>query len=213
MYKNIDFVNPVIRLMILLLGMGIIMQARAAVEVGKPAPDFILKSASGKSVSLSDYRGKTVVLEWTNHDCPFVRKHYESGNMQGLQKKYTKEGVVWLSVISSAPGEQGYVSASEAKALTESRKAAPSDVLFDPEGSTGHLYGAVTTPHMYIINPEGVLVYNGAIDSIRSKDQADIKKAVNYVDVGLQAVLAGKAVEHSLTRPYGCNVKYKKAAS
>lgn len=210
MYKIQFMASFITKMLMLLLSASLVLQAQAAVDTGKPALDFTLKDMNGKAVSLSDYRGKTVVLEWTNHECPFVKKHYESGNMQALQKKYTEKGVVWLSVISSAPGEQGYVLADKAAALTGSRNAHPSNVLFDPEGEVGHLYGALTTPHMYIIDSEGVLVYNGAIDSIRSKDQADVKKAINYVEAALQAVLAGKAVELPLTRPYGCSIKYKK---
>lgn len=183
--------------------------ARAEVEIGKTAPSFALTDSNGKEVSLADYQGKTVVLEWTNHQCPFVRKHYASDNMQSLQEKYTQEGVVWLSVISSAPGTEGFVSGDEANKLTEKRDAHPTKVLLDPSGEVGRLYGAMTTPHMYIITSEGTLVYNGAIDSIRSADQADIAKADNYVDLGLQAVLSGKPVKTALTRPYGCSVKYE----
>lgn len=181
----------------------------ARVSIDAPAPGFTLTNSQGESVSLSDYKGKYVVLEWTNHLCPYVKKHYDSENMQGLQSKYTGQEVVWLSIISSAPGKQGYVEADEANALTAERKAKPSHVLFDPEGQTGKLYDAKTTPHMYIIDPAGQLRYAGAIDSIKSANQADIAKAVNYVDSGLTTLFSGGEVENKLTAPYGCSVKYK----
>jgi peroxiredoxin len=176
--------------------------------IDKPAPAFSAKSISGKTVSLSEFRGKTVVLEWTNHQCPFVQKHYNSDNMQTLQRKYTKDGVVWLTLISSAPGKQGYVSADKAKQLTTDRKAAPSDILLDSDGVVGKLYGAKTTPHMYIIDGEGILRYMGGIDSIRSTDQADIKRADNYVKNGLDELMAGKAIAQTVSSPYGCSIKY-----
>lgn len=182
--------------------------AFAGAEVGAPAPDFSLKSADGADVKLSDYAGKNVILEWTNHECPFVKKHYGSGNMQSLQAKYTGKDVVWLSIISSAPGKQGFVDAAEAQSLTQERKAKPSAVLFDPNGEVGKAYDAKTTPHMYIVNKEGELVYAGGIDSIQSANPDDIKKADNYVDMAMAEVLAGKEVSKSVTRPYGCSVKY-----
>lgn len=184
--------------------------ANAAVEVGKPAPDFQLVNEKGQAVSLSGLKGKFVILEWTNHECPFVKKHYGAKNMQTLQNKYTKEGVVWLSIISSAPGKQGFVSADEAKALSETRSATPSHILFDPKGEVGRMYDAKTTPHMYIIDKEGVLQYNGGIDSIPSANPADIGKAENYLDSAFAELKAGKSVSKSLTRPYGCSVKYAK---
>ncbi|MBE1301667.1 MAG: redoxin domain-containing protein [Alteromonadaceae bacterium] len=183
--------------------------ANANVNVDQPAPDFKLVNSNGESVNLSDYQGKYVVLEWTNHLCPYVKKHYGSDNMQSLQRKYNDKEVVWLSIISSAPGKQGYVEADEANQLTASRNAAPAHVLFDPEGDVGKLYGAKTTPHMYIIDPAGELKYKGAIDSIKSANPADIPKATNYLDEGMKALLAGGEVEDKSTVPYGCSVKYK----
>lgn len=183
-------------------------QALAAINIGEPAVDFTLQDADGKTVTLADFEGKTVVLEWTNHQCPFVVKHYDSDNMQNLQKKYTAKDVVWLSIISSADGKQGSVTAEEAKTLTTDRSAAPTHVLFDRDGKIGKAYGAKTTPHMYVINTAGELVYKGAIDSISSSSKNDVSKAENYVDLALTEVLAGKPVSQSATRPYGCSVKY-----
>ena len=187
---------------------GLSVTSFAAVQVDQPAPDFSLNSAAGSTVSLSDYQGKTVVLEWTNHDCPYVQKHYDSDNMQSLQRKYAAKDVVWLSIISSAPGKQGYVDAETANQLTSSRNAAPTQVLFDPEGTVGRQYGARTTPHMYIIDKEGSLRYAGGIDSIKSANPSDIAKATNYVDEGLTSLLAGQAIAKKSSSPYGCSVKY-----
>lgn len=186
-----------------------IFTAQAKISVDSAAPDFSLVNETGDTVTLSDHKGKYVILEWTNHLCPYVQKHYGSDNMQGLQGEYTDQDVVWLSIISSAPGKQGYVSAQESMALTEERGASPSHVLFDPEGSVGKMYSAKTTPHMYIIDPEGILRYAGAIDSIKSANPADIVKADNYVDLSMSALMAGKQVANKLTPPYGCSVKYK----
>lgn len=182
--------------------------AIAAPRVGEPAPDFTGMDTQGKTHRLADYRGKTVVLEWTNHDCPYVRKHYGAGNMQEQQREAAAQGVIWLSVISSAPGEQGHVSPAEADELTRSRKAAPHAVLLDPEGRIGRAYGAKTTPHMYIIDDAGRLVYMGGIDSITTADPADIPKATQYVRVALRERAAGQPVTTPVTRPYGCSVKY-----
>ncbi len=182
--------------------------AMAEPVVGSPAPTFTGIDTKGNKVSLSDFLGKTVILEWTNHDCPFVRKHYNSGNMQMTQKKAAEDGVVWLSVISSAPGEQGNVSPAQADALTVDRKAHPSAVLLDPSGSIGRLYDARTTPHMFIIDAKGTLTYHGAIDSIKSADVNDVPKAQNYVLTALAQMKAGEAVKPQGTRPYGCSVKY-----
>ncbi len=182
--------------------------ANAKVAIGKPAPDFSITDAAGNTQTLSQYAGKVVVLEWTNHECPFTVKHYKTGNMQGLQQRYTEQDVVWLSVISSAPGKQGHVSPEQAQELTESRKAEPSAVLLDQQGQLGRLYEAKTTPHMFIVDGDGLLQYNGAIDSIRSADSADIEPATNYVASALDALLANQPVEVSLTKPYGCSVKY-----
>lgn len=183
-------------------------QLHAAAKIDEAAPDFTLTDSRGQTVSLSDYKGKPVVLEWTNHECPFVRKHYESGNMQKLQRDYTGKGAIWLSIISSAPGKQGHVSGDQAEELTKSRAAAPTAVLLDPTGKVGQSYGAKTTPHMYIIDKEGILRYAGGIDSIKSTDQADIKTAKNYVAQSLDELLAGKPVSEPATAPYGCGVKY-----
>ena len=182
--------------------------AAGAPDVGKPAPGFTLPDSDGKQHALADYRGSYVVLEWTNHECPFVRKHYNSGNMQKLQKEATAEGVVWLSVISSAPGTQGHVSPAEANELTRERDAAPSAVLMDPEGTVGKAYGARTTPHMYIIDPQGTLIYMGGIDDKPSTRLSDVETATNYVRVALAEVKDGKPVSDAVTRPYGCSVKY-----
>ena len=183
--------------------------ASAAVTVGQPAPDFTGVDSQGKTQRLSDYRGKVVVLEWTNHECPFVEKHYGAGNMQAQQKEAAGKGVVWLSVISSAPGYEGHVSAAEANQLTAKRGASPTAVILDPEGKIGRLYEAKTTPHMYIIDRDGKLVYMGGIDSIPSANAADIPKATQYVRQALDEVLAGKPVSQGVTRPYGCSVKYR----
>tara|TARA_R110000868_G_scaffold68688_6_gene203097 strand:+ start:169 stop:807 length:639 start_codon:yes stop_codon:yes gene_type:complete len=182
--------------------------AMAEPTVGSPAPVFTGVDTKGQKVNLADYRGKTVILEWTNHDCPFVVKHYSSGNMQMTQKKAVDDGIVWLSVISSAPGEQGNVSGAEADDLTASRKASPSAVLLDPSGEIGRKYAARTTPHMFIIDPKGMLAYHGAIDSIKSTDVTDISKAQNYVLNALAQMKAGEPVKPQGTRPYGCSVKY-----
>lgn len=192
---------------------GLIMTAAAyaAPEIGKPAPDFSATDSNGKTVKLSDFRGKTVVLEWTNDGCPYVGKHYSSGNMQTLQKDAAAKGVIWLTIISSAPGSQGYVTGEEANALTSARGAAPAAVLLDPEGDVGHLYDARTTPHMFIVNKDGTLVYMGGIDDKATTDVADIKTAKNYVRAALDELAAGDPVENAVTRPYGCSIKYKPA--
>jgi len=180
--------------------------ANAAVEA--PAPAFTAQTADGKTVNLSDFKGKTVVLEWTNHDCPYVKKHYGSGNMQSQQKAAAAQGVVWLQVISSAPGQQGFVDGPTAKKLNADRGAAPTATLLDPKGELGKLYGAQTTPHMYVIKGDGTLAYKGGIDSIASAKAEDIAKAEPYVADALAAVAAGRKVEKASTRPYGCSVKY-----
>lgn len=177
-------------------------------EVGAQAPDFMLLDTYGNTHSLSEYAGKYVVLEWVNHDCPFVKKHYNTGNMQSLQKYAAEKGVAWISINSSAAGKQGNFSAEMWNQLTEEKGAMPSTVLLDPEGVVGKVYNAQTTPHMYIINPEGTLVYAGAIDSIPSVDEEDISEAQNYVKAALEESLAGKAVTVSSTKAYGCSVKY-----
>jgi peroxiredoxin len=180
-----------------------------AAKVGQPAPAFHAVDVAGKTVGLADYAGKTVVLEWTNDGCPFVGKHYDSGNMQALQQKYTAAGVVWLTIASSAPGEQGYVTPAEAKADLARWRAAPSDFLLDPDGILGRLYDARATPHMVVIDRAGHIAYMGAIDDKPSTRLADVKTAHNYVAVALDALAAGKPVAVASTHAYGCSIKYK----
>ena len=182
--------------------------AYAAPQVGQPAPDFSAVDSNGATQSLSALRGKTVVLEWTNHDCPFVRKHYNANNMQGLQREAADAGVVWLSVVSSPPGEQGHVSPAEANQLTTKRNAAPSAVVLDPESKMARAYNARVTPHMFIIGADGTLLYMGGIDSIASTRADDLAKATPYFRDALAAVTKGQPVTNAVTRPYGCAVKY-----
>lgn len=184
------------------------LAAPPPVKPGSVAPPFTLTSAGGGKISLADFKGKTVVLEWTNHECPFVRKHYASGNMQSLQRDAAKAGVVWLSIISSAPGEQGAVSPDVARQLTTSRDAAPAQVLFDPDGKVGRAYGARATPHMYVITPDGKLAYMGAIDDKPGANVSEIAGARNYVREALTALSSGKPVSPPQTRAYGCSIKY-----
>jgi len=182
--------------------------APSAARINAAAPDFSATDSYGKTRTLSTYKGKIVVLEWTNNGCPFVGKHYGSGNMQSLQKKYTGQGVIWLTVVSSAPGTQGFVSAAEANRDTETRGAAPTAVLLDPTGALGHLYGAQATPHMYVISPDGQLVYMGAIDDVPSADPSDIASARNHVAAAIEEVKGGQRVSVPATKAYGCSVKY-----
>jgi peroxiredoxin len=182
-------------------------------DIGKPAPLFTAVDSSGKTWSLADLKGKVVVIETTNHDCPYVRKHYNGKNMQDQQREAAAKGVVWLTSASSAKGEQGYVTAAEANQLTSSRDAAPAAVLLDPQSKIARAYGATVTPHMYIVDANGVLVYKGGIDSIASSSVSDIPKAKQYVRVGLGEVLAGKPVTDSSTRAYGCTLKYPRTSS
>ena len=182
--------------------------SQAEPKVGAPAPAFTAVNSDGKTVNLNDYRGKTIVLEWTNDGCPYVRKHYGSGNMQALQKKWTDQGIVWLSVISSPPGEQGFADGARANSLTAERKATPTLVLLDPKQQVARAYGATSTPHMYIIKPDGMLAYAGAIDDKPTSRTADINGAKNYVDEALSELKAGKPVSTPATRAYGCVVKY-----
>jgi hypothetical protein len=179
-----------------------------AVAPGSPAPDFQGTDSNGVQHSLSQYKGKYVVLEWANKGCPYDQKHYLSGSMANLQKEWTAKGVVWLSVISSAPGEQGYVTPAEENAYLKTMNAAPTAVLLDPTGVIGRLYSAKTTPHMFVIDPTGKLIYQGAIDNKPTTDQADLKGADNYLNNALNAAMAGKPVAVESTRPYGCSVKY-----
>jgi AhpC/TSA family len=204
------------RSLLVLLGGGVltlvVASSRAAdspqARLGAPAPNFTLSDSNGNSVSLADFKGKTVVLEWSNHECPYVRKHYGGNNMQGLQKKWTAQGVVWLTLISSQPGAQGFVHGLEANKLTEERGAAPSAVLLDPKGGVGRSYGAQVTPHMYVITADGVLVYMGGIDDKPTTRLEDLKTAKNFVDAALSEVAAGKTITVKTSRPYGCTIKY-----
>jgi peroxiredoxin len=182
--------------------------AFAAPTIGEPAPAFTAVDTAGKSRSLAEFKGKTVVLEWTNDGCPYVKKHYGAGNMQKLQQDATKAGHVWLSVISSAPGKQGHVNGAEADALTRTRGAEPTAVLLDPKGDVGRLYDAQTTPHMFVIDKAGILRYMGAIDDQPTTEAAMIVKARNYVREALAALSSGKKVAETATDPYGCSVKY-----
>jgi hypothetical protein len=182
--------------------------AAATARIGEPAPGFSLVDSTGQPRSLADYAGKTVVLEWTNHGCPFVKKHYGADNMQAQQRDASAGDVVWLTVNSSAPGQQGHVDGAGAERVRSEARAAQTAYLLDPDGTAGRAYGAKTTPHMYIIDPDGVLRYAGAIDSIPSADTADIAKATQYVPQALGELAAGQPLSVSLTRPYGCSVKY-----
>lgn len=180
----------------------------AAPEVGQPAPAFTLTDSNGQSHNLADFKGKFVVLEWLNHGCPFVKKHYDSNNMQKLQKEYTSKDVVWLSIVSSAPGKQGHMSPAETNAAKAEKGSAATAVLLDEDGTVGQLYGAKVTPELYVINPEGNLIYAGAIDDKKSVDPADVEGAANYVKRALDEALAGQPVSTPRTEPYGCSVKY-----
>lgn len=182
--------------------------AQSGPRTGAKAPDFAVLDVDGKPQKLSDFAGKTVILEWTNHECPYVRKHYSSATMQKLQKDMTGEGIVWLTVISSAPGDEGYADAAKAKELTKSRDAAPSNVLLDPKGKMGRAYGAQTTPHMYIIDAKGTLVYAGAIDNKPSASSSSLNGAKSYVRQAIAELKAGKPVSEPATKAYGCSVKY-----
>jgi hypothetical protein len=184
------------------------MPALAKVSVGEPAPDFTLADSNGKSHSLSQYKGKVVVLEWNNPQCPFVGKHYGSGNMQKQQADATASGVVWLTINSSATGKQGDITGAEANAYITKVGGKQAAYLLDPSGQVGHLYGARTTPHMYVIDKNGVLRYMGGIDSIKSTDQDDVAKATQYVPQALSELAAGKPISMPMAEPYGCGVKY-----
>ncbi|MBL0897885.1 MAG: thioredoxin family protein [Reyranella sp.] len=187
--------------------------ATAGPEVGKPAPLFTGTDSNGKTWSLADLKGKVVVLETTNHDCPYVRKHYSSNNMQEQQREAAAKGVVWLTLASNAAGEQGAVTPAQANELTRSRGAAPAAVLIDPQSKIARAYGATVTPHMYIVDAKGTLVYKGGIDSIPSSSAADVPKAKQYVRVALDEVLAGKPVSEASTRAYGCTMKYPRTST
>jgi thiol-disulfide isomerase/thioredoxin len=180
----------------------------ATAIVGQPAPSFSVTDASGKAVSLADFKGKTVVLEWVNPGCPYVRKHYDSTNMQGTQKGAADKGVVWLSVNSTAQGQYDYRKPADMAAWMQSRKAAATHTLMDSDGKVGKAYGARTTPHLYIVDAKGTLAYAGGIDDTPSSNPADVKTAKNYVNAALGELQAGKPVTQATTRPYGCSVKY-----
>ena len=188
----------------------IAVPAFAEPKIGQLAPNFQLADANGKKVSLNSFRGKTVVLEWNNPECPFVKKHYDSGNMQKAQARATAGGVVWLTINSSAPGKQGYMTPAAAKSFAAGQASKRTAYLLDPNGTVGKLYGAKTTPHMYVINAKGTLVYAGGIDDKPTADPADINGARNHVLAALSELKAGKAVSVASSRPYGCNVKYAK---
>lgn len=193
------------------LAMAGIGSSFAAVSVGEMAPPFSAVDARGKAVHLADFKGRHVVLEWVNPGCPFVVKHYGAGNMQATQKGAADKGVVWLAVNSTAKDHTDYLSPEAMGAWMQSRKAVASATLMDPDGKVGRAYGARTTPHMYVIDPAGKLVYAGAIDSKASANPADIATATNHVKMALAETLAGKAVSVASTRPYGCSVKYSSA--
>lgn len=204
-----DFTRHLTRFTVILIStLAFGASASARVTTGEPAPDFSLPGSDGKQYTLSDLRGNKVILEWTNDGCPYVRKHYSSANMQGLQKQTTEAGVIWLSIISSKPGSQGHVDAAGARQLTESRDAHPTSVLLDPAGDVGRQYGAKTTPHMYVIDEQGKLVYQGAIDDKPSARQSSLQGARNYVLAALDDMAAGRPVQQAETTPYGCSVKY-----
>jgi peroxiredoxin len=196
----------------LLIGGAVAALAPAAAfatsDLGKTAPAFSAVDSKGKTWSLAELKGKVVVIETTNQDCPYVRKHYNSANMQTQQREAVAKGVIWLTVASSAPGEQGFVTAAQANELTQKRQAAPAAFLLDPQSRIARAYAATVTPHMYIVDASGMLVYKGGIDSIPSSSQSDVPKAKQYVRVALDEVLAGKPVSEASTRPYGCSLKY-----
>lgn len=193
-----------------MLGFAVVAAAGCswAVKIGEVAPGFSARDSNGKVQQLADYRGKYVVLEWHNRQCPYVHKHYSSGNMQKLQREWTDKGVAWFTVISSAPGKQGYMTADEENAFVRKMNASPTAVLLDPSGEVGHLYEAKTSPHMFVINPQGILIYDGAIDDKPTTDLDDVPIATNYVTLALEEAMAGNQVKTAVTRPYGCSVKY-----
>ena len=183
--------------------------AAAQATLDKPAPNFTGQGSDGKMYTLADYRGKFVVLQWYNRDCPFIHKHYDSGNMQKLQDTYGKKGVIWFEILSSAPGKEGYMTAAEAQENRGKSGTKSIATLVDPEGTIGKLYAAKSTPHMFVIDPKGILIYQGAIDDHATADASDIPSSKNYVVAALDEAMAGKPVSNPSTRPYGCGVKYK----
>ena len=200
--------RSIVYLMVIALILCIAPLLIAAAKVGETAPDFTATASNGKTVKLSDNLGKYVVLEWHNNGCPYVGKQYNSGNMQRLQKQWTARGVVWFTVLSSAPGKQGYVTAGEENEYMAKMHATPTAALLDPTGEIGHLYDAKTSPQMVVINPQGVVIYDGAIDDKPTTDLNDVPGATNYVGLALEQAMAGKKVDTPATRPYGCSVKY-----
>jgi peroxiredoxin len=196
-----------VRRLVLALTLAVAFSAYAA-RVGGPAPSFTGTDTHGQTHKLSDYRGKYVVLEWTNKDCPYTRKQYDSGNMQNLQRQWIQRGVVWFTILSSAPGHQGYMTASEENAWIAKVHADPTAAILDPSGVIGHAYEAKTTPHMFVIDPSGKLIYEGAIDDHATTDLADVPRSKNYVSAALTEAMSGHPVAITYTRPYGCSVKY-----
>jgi peroxiredoxin len=194
---------------LLTLAASTALYAADSPAVGATAPDFSLTDSKGKTQTVSQYKGKYVVLEWFNPDCPFVKKHYGSGNMQKLQEEFTAKGVVWLSIDSSAPGLEGNLTAEQAEKKIAEWKTKQTALVLDPDGKAGRTYGAKNTPHMFVINPEGKIIYEGAIDSKATPNPSDISGSTNYVKVALEESLAGKTVSNANTKPYGCSVKYK----
>ncbi|MGF1445336.1 MAG: redoxin domain-containing protein [Pikeienuella sp.] len=195
-------------LLVAAAALGLALPAAAAPEPNAPAPLFTATDTAGQTVDLEGLKGRTVILEWTNHDCPFVIKHYGSGNMQAIQRDATAGGAVWISIISSAPGKQGHVSAARADELTIARNATPSHVVLDPEGTIGKMYRAVTTPQMFVIDAAGQIVFMGGIDDKPTANPADIPTATNYVRAALEAIAAGTSPAVQSARPYGCAVRY-----
>ena len=208
--KRSGAVSPAMRAMARRMPVTTPFAAEGRATVGAPAPEFTLTDVHGKTHTLADLKGKFVVLEWVNFGCPFVRKHYDSGNMQKLQKTYTQKGVVWLSICSSAPGNQGYFDRTDLLERVKVERSNATAYLVDADGTVGHLYGAQTTPHMFLIGPDGTLLYAGGIDDTPSTKTADIATAKNYVELGLDAALEGKPIEVKTSRPYGCSVKYER---
>lgn len=202
--------NRIVKLLAIILSLSSMLPALsyAEVKIGELAPDFTLIDSNKKQRSLSEFEGKYIVLEWFNPECPFVRKHYDGGHMQGLQGKFTERDIVWLSIDSSAEGNQGHLFTEEAQNYIREKGVRSTAVLLDPLGNVGKLYGAKTTPHMFIIDPQGKLVYQGAIDDISSTNMDDVDKAKNYVDETLSLVLSGGLVTNFATKSYGCSVKY-----
>ncbi len=208
MHSPISIPSPLVVAAIAAFAIAALPSSHGAPEVGAAAPDFTLVDSKGQSHSLSDFKGKFVVLEWLNHGCPFVKKHYESNNMQSLQKEFTAADAVWLSICSSAEGKQGHMTPEEANTITAQVGAAPSAVLLDTDGAVGRLYDAKVTPQMFLIDPEGILLYNGAIDDKKSTDAGDVEGAKNFLKVAFEEAKAGKPVSEPVTTPYGCSVKY-----